>query len=100
MTNPITASRERIAKEFDQLYLAEFRWVKERMHQPSASDWLSQTLLQHEATVKEEMARVVDSYKPKLQDKMLVDRDMFPKLVLLDKLNTIAQAIRTTKPNI
>lgn len=49
--NPITASRERIVRELDQKY-------HRQGDNGEAQLWLDAALLQHEATVKEEMARM------------------------------------------
>lgn len=37
-------TKQEILEEFQQLYKAEFRWIKEQSSQLSANDWLSSAL--------------------------------------------------------
>ena len=59
-------SEEEIVKEFEINYQAQWRWVRERYHKPSAGDWIRSALSQHAAAVRkevvEECIKVVKSY--------------------------------------
>jgi len=86
--NPITASRERIVRELDQKY-------HRQGDNGEAQLWLDAALLRHEATVKEEMARIVEGIKQPDDP-----HSPYWQLGFERAKKTAAQAIRTTKPTL
>lgn len=113
MTNPITASRERIVSDFDNTAMFSFPaniqpgsvtgYVEGTNGEPqvyrgkpeNVQDYLRSALLQHEATVKEEMARIVEGIKQPDDP-----HSPYWQLGFERAKKTAAQAIRTTQPTI